>query len=122
MSSKARFYLADVAQANPKTGKVDVTPNVLHFALSKPHYADPEKIDTLYDNIARPEHVEAYEAAYAVFKQEHPKFVLPWPTAPVSEAEPVSATVEVVEPVAEIPVLSEPEHEAPRHSKSRHGK
>jgi len=96
MQSKCEFYLADVGEQNPKTGAMKVTPNVLHFALRRPHYADPEKIDTLYDNIARPEHVDAYEEAYTAFKKLNPKFNLSW-----ADPEPVSATAEVVEAAPE---------------------
>lgn len=92
MQSKAEFYLADVGEMNPKTGVMKVTPNVLHFSLKRPHYSDPEKIDTLYDNIARSEHVENYEAAFATFMVANPSYKLPW--AKDSEEVPVVAVNE----------------------------
>lgn len=105
MQSKAEFYLADTSEINPKTGGIKVTPNVLHFALKRPHYSDPEKIDTLYDNVARPEHVENYGSAFGTFMQEHPSFVLPWAPAPQSE------------PVPEIPVIADTHSVKPKHHK-----
>lgn len=92
MQSKAEFYLADVGENNPKTGAMKVTPNVLHFALKRPHYADPEKIDTLYDNIARPEHVENYSSAFSTFMAANPSYKLPW--AESVESAPVVMAVE----------------------------
>lgn len=100
MQSKAEFYLADVGENNPKTGAMKVTPNVLHFCLKRAHYSDPEKIDTLYDNVARPEHVEGYSAAFETFMQAHAGFKLPW------------AKPEVIEPVEADDVVSESDDEA----------
>lgn len=102
MQSKCEFYLADVSELNPKTGVAKVTPNVLHFSLKRPHYSDPEKIDTLYDNIARPEHVENYSSAFETFKQANPKFKLPW-----ADPEVVSVAAEVVEAASESPAVDE---------------
>ncbi len=102
MQSKCEFYLADVGEQNPKTGAIKVTPNVLHFALRRPHYADPEKIDTLYDNIARPEHVENYGSAFSTFMAANPSYKLPW-----ADPEVVSVTAEVVEAAPESPVVDE---------------
>ncbi len=110
MQSKAEFYLADVGEMNPKTGVMKVTPNVLHFALKRPHYADPEKIDTLYDNIAKSEHVEAYGEAYAAFMKEHPELNLPGSEKRQSIPAPselVSEAPEVVESASESPVVDE---------------